>query len=139
MLPDASKLTPILEARRVAIVGATSDTTKLGSRPQEFMRRHGYGGTIVPINPRRSEINGLKAFLSLRAVGEPVDLAIVLTPPARPWTRWKTGSKTVPAPSPSSPQALPSRTRLGLLSSGACWHGHVKPVSRSSARTASAS
>ncbi|MBR0653176.1 acetate--CoA ligase family protein [Roseomonas terrae] len=73
-------MTPILDARRVAIIGATADTTKLGSRPQEFMIRHGYAGSIVPINPRRSEINGLRAFPSLRAVGEPVDLALVLTP-----------------------------------------------------------
>ena len=40
----------------------------------------GFGGGIYPINPKRETIQGQRAYKSLTDVGNPVDLAVVITP-----------------------------------------------------------
>lgn len=71
--------------RAVALVGASGDPKKLAARPQRVLRRHGYTGRIVPINPSRSEIAGDDAYPSLRAAPGPIDHAFVMVPaPAVP-------------------------------------------------------
>ncbi len=68
--------------RTVALVGASADASKLASRPQRVLRRHGFSGRIIPVNPGRSEIGGEKAYPDLRAVPEPIDHAFVMVPAA---------------------------------------------------------
>jgi len=64
----------------IALVGASADQGKLASRPQRVLRKHGYGGAIVPINPARSEILGERAYRTLSAVPGAVDHAFVMVP-----------------------------------------------------------
>ena len=66
--------------RSVALFGASGDATKNTSRPQRFLRKHGYAGRILPINRGRDEIFGEKAYADLRAVTEPVDHAFIMVP-----------------------------------------------------------
>ena len=61
-----------LNPRAVAILGASDNPIKAGGRPIDYMRRHGYAGRIFPINPNRSEVQGLPAYASLRALPEAV-------------------------------------------------------------------
>jgi predicted CoA-binding protein len=49
----------------VALIGASGDPAKNTARPQRYLRKHGYTGRIVPINPGRKEVLGEKAFASL--------------------------------------------------------------------------
>jgi len=42
------------------------------------MIRSGYAGTIVPINPNRSEVMGFPSYESIRASGVDVDLALIV-------------------------------------------------------------
>jgi acyl-CoA synthetase (NDP forming) len=74
----------LFSPRRVAIVGASSTPGKAGSL---FLRNlttveAGFSGEVVAIHPSAKEILGCPAYPSLGASPEPVDLAIVLTPPA---------------------------------------------------------
>jgi acetyltransferase len=39
-----------------------------------------FGGTIFPINPSRNNVLGIKCYPNIAAVGEQVDLAVVITP-----------------------------------------------------------
>ena len=48
----------LFEPRRIALIGASADTGKTTSRPQRFLRKHGYTGEILPINPSRAEVLG---------------------------------------------------------------------------------
>ncbi|NUA31261.1 acetate--CoA ligase family protein [Cupriavidus basilensis] len=64
----------------VALVGASSDITKNTARPMRFMRKHGYQGTIYPINATRTEVLGEKAYPSLDAVPGEVEHAFVMVP-----------------------------------------------------------
>ncbi len=66
--------------RTIALVGASADQAKLASRPQRVLRKHGYGGVIVPINPARSEILGERAYRSLTAAPGVVDHAFIMVP-----------------------------------------------------------
>ena len=54
--------------RSIALIGASGDAGKNTSRPQRFLRKHGYTGAVLPINPGRDEIFGEKAYPDLRAV-----------------------------------------------------------------------
>ena len=74
-----AKLSALLDARSIAIVGASADPLKLGSRPLTLLQQHGFAGPIYPVNPGRNEIAGVKAYPSLRAIGQPIDLALILT------------------------------------------------------------
>mgnify|MGYP002400984737 CR=1 FL=1 len=42
--------------RSIALIGASGDAGKNTSRPQRFLRKHGYTGAVFPINPGRDEI-----------------------------------------------------------------------------------
>ncbi|MGO9135049.1 MAG: acetate--CoA ligase family protein [Methylovirgula sp.] len=69
--------------RRVAIVGASASPGKAGAL---FLRNltavaAGFAGEVVAIHPSAAEILGCLAYPCLAAVPEPVDLAIIVTPP----------------------------------------------------------
>ena len=68
-----------MQARSVAIVGASSDPTKITGRPLAYMLARGYSGELFPVNPGRQEVQGLRSYPSLSAIGKPIDLAIVGT------------------------------------------------------------
>ena len=42
----------LLDARTVAVVGASPDDNKIGGKPMRFLREFGFGGRIYPVNPR---------------------------------------------------------------------------------------
>lgn len=70
----------LLNPRSIAIVGASDNPDKIGGRPIYYMRLHGYGGTIYPINPQRTEVQGEKAWPSLDALPEVPELVIIAVP-----------------------------------------------------------
>lgn len=70
----------LFRPRSIAIIGASNDTVKLSGRPQDFLQRHGYQGSIYPVNPARDLVQGRKAFPSIGAVPDQVDLAIIVVP-----------------------------------------------------------
>jgi acyl-CoA synthetase (NDP forming) len=70
--------------RRIAVVGASSTPGKAGAL---FMRNltsaeAAFKGEVVAIHPSANEILGRPAFPTLVAAPAPIDLAIVVTPPA---------------------------------------------------------
>ncbi len=73
-------LTPLLYPRSIAVIGASTQPDKVGGMPIRLLRELGYGGRIYPVNPAAAEVQGLRAYDSLSAVGEAVDLAIVAVP-----------------------------------------------------------
>ncbi|RKJ99155.1 acetate--CoA ligase family protein [Alicycliphilus denitrificans] len=70
----------LLHPASVALYGASDDVGKMGGRPVQFLKRTGFAGRIYPINPRRGEIQGLKAWPSLQSLPEVPDQVFVLTP-----------------------------------------------------------
>jgi acyl-CoA synthetase (NDP forming) len=68
----------LFEPRRIALIGASADVTKTTSRPQRFLRKHGFAGEILPVNPSRPEILGEKAYKDLDAISGDIDHAYIL-------------------------------------------------------------
>lgn len=71
-----------LQPRTVALVGASPDLKKVNSRPQRFLKRFGYSGRVLPINPSRTDVLGDRAYSDLRAAPGPIDHAFVMVPAA---------------------------------------------------------
>jgi acyl-CoA synthetase (NDP forming) len=79
IMPDArfASLTPLFAPRSVAVLGASSDPTRISGRPIAYMKAQGFQGGLYPINPNRTEIQGLKAYPSVVDLPETPDVAIV--------------------------------------------------------------
>jgi len=78
-MPD---LKPLLSPDSVAIVGASADTETLRGRLTHALIGHGYDGRILPVTRSQSEVLGLRAYPSVTALPEAVDLAVILVPAA---------------------------------------------------------
>jgi len=71
-------LKPMLEARSVAVVGASVKEGSLGRAMIEELQRGGYEGSLWPVNPGYDEVLGLACFPSVAETpGDGVDLAIL--------------------------------------------------------------
>ncbi len=73
-----SGLSRLLQPQSVAVVGASADPAKTSGRPVGYLRKHGFQGRIYPINPKASEIDGLRCYPDVRSLPEAPDVAIVL-------------------------------------------------------------
>ena len=78
-MPD---LKPLLSPDSIAIVGASADTETLRGRLTHALIGHGYDGRVFPVTRSQSEVLGLRAYPSVAALPEPVDLAVILVPAA---------------------------------------------------------
>ena len=67
----------LLNPRSVAVIGASDDALRIGGRPIAYMRSQGFSGRLMPVNPNRTQIQGLPAFASVAALPETPDVAIV--------------------------------------------------------------
>lgn len=73
-------LDPIFHPRSIAVVGATEKEGSVGRTILWNLLSSPFGGTVYPVNPVRPAILGVKAYPSVSAIGEPVDLAVIVTP-----------------------------------------------------------
>src|SRR5512147_2817520 len=70
----------IFAPKSVAVVGATETPSTVGRNIVWNLISSSFGGTIYPVNPKRPSILGIKAYPTLGAVPEIVDLIVVVTP-----------------------------------------------------------
>ena len=76
-MPDIGKM---LWPKSVAVVGASSDVQGLRGRILEIILSHPFAGKVYPVSRSATEVQGLKAYPSVEALPEPVDLAILIIP-----------------------------------------------------------
>jgi acyl-CoA synthetase (NDP forming) len=67
----------MLEARSVAVVGASVREGSVGNQSIVELVEGGFDGRIYPVNPKYDEVLGHRAFGSVTEIGEPVDLVIL--------------------------------------------------------------
>jgi predicted CoA-binding protein len=67
-------------ARNVAVVGASSDTSKPSYRVFNYLQEK-TSFTLFPINPKEETIAGVKAFSALQEVPAPIDICVVFRRP----------------------------------------------------------
>ena len=66
--------------KSAAVIGASSSAGKLGHMVLANLVNGDFPGPVYPVNPGEASILGLKAYSSLDAIPEPVELAIVAVP-----------------------------------------------------------
>src|SRR5215469_13047424 len=75
-----ASLAPIFHPRSVAVIGATEKPSSVGRTVVKNLLDRPFGATIFPVNPHRNNVLGIRCYPTLKAIGEPVDLAVVITP-----------------------------------------------------------
>ncbi|MFC2020001.1 acetate--CoA ligase family protein [Chloroflexota bacterium] len=75
-------LEPLFRPKSVAVIGASNDPGKISGLPLKNLLELGYKGKIFPVNPKREEVQGIKAFPSILDIPEEVDVAIIVIPAA---------------------------------------------------------
>ena len=79
-IATANSLVPLLRPRSVAVVGASRDPDSVGGMVFRYALAAGFTGTIYPVNRQAASVHGVKAYPSVEALPEPVDLAIIAVP-----------------------------------------------------------
>ena len=75
-----TSLKAIFHPRSVAIIGATEKPASVGRTLMRNLLEQPSGATIFPVNPSRNNVLGIRCYPNVAAIGEPVDLAVVITP-----------------------------------------------------------
>jgi acetyltransferase len=77
---DRGSLDVFFRPKSVAVVGATEHAGTVGRTLLWNMISSSFGGTVYPVNPKRSSVLGIKAYPRVSDVPEAVDLAVIATP-----------------------------------------------------------
>jgi acetyltransferase len=73
-------LDKIFNPKSVAVIGASDEEGSVGYALMKNFTESGFGGHVFPVNLKKTEVLGLKAYASIEQVPEPVDLAVIATP-----------------------------------------------------------
>ncbi len=73
-------LDKIFKPESVAVIGASPKEGTIGHALMRNLREGGYGGRIIPVNPKHSQIMGMETYESLSRADQRVDLAVIATP-----------------------------------------------------------
>jgi len=74
----ANDFGPLFEPHSIAVIGASDSPTKISYCCVESLVEGGFGGRIYPVNPRSSEILGLKGYSSVEDIPDEVDMAVIV-------------------------------------------------------------
>jgi len=77
---EVQELGRIFNPSSLAVIGASKDKRKSGRRFLKGLIDNGFRGKLYPVNPKESEIMGLRSYPSVLDVPGEVDLAIVTVP-----------------------------------------------------------
>ncbi len=70
----------LFSPRSVAIVGQSNDPGKTAGRPLKYLRQAGFAGAVFPVNARRENVLGERAWPSLSALPEVPEHVYIVAP-----------------------------------------------------------
>ena len=98
VLSRSQPLDAFFRPRSVAIIGATETPGSVGRTLLTNLLSNPFGGTVYPVNPKRPNVLGVRAYPSIAEVPDKVDLAVIVTPaPTVPGIIAQCAAKDVPA------------------------------------------
>ena len=77
---NGSKLDCLFSPRSVAVIGTSRSKGSIGREILHNLVYYGFQGPVYPVNPKADFIHSMKAYPSVTAIPEPVDLAIIVVP-----------------------------------------------------------
>jgi len=75
-----SPLFPIVNPRSIAFFGASNNSSAMGTTILNSLLVLGYEGTVYPVHPRETEVQGLRAYERVEDLPEIPDLAVLVLP-----------------------------------------------------------
>jgi acyl-CoA synthetase (NDP forming)/RimJ/RimL family protein N-acetyltransferase len=79
---EARSVHNLLHPRSVAVIGASTEPTKVGYAVLSNLLAADFAGTVFPVNAERSSVRGVRAYPTVLDIPDPIDLAIVAVPAA---------------------------------------------------------
>src|SRR5690349_3442323 len=79
---EARSVHNLLHPRSVAVIGASTDPTKIGHAVLKNLLAGNFNGTVFPVNAERRSVRGVRAYPTVLDIPDPVDLAVVAVPAA---------------------------------------------------------
>lgn len=73
-------LDSILRPRSIAVIGASRESGTIGHQIVSNLLQDGFTGPVYPVNPRAVSVRSIKAYPSVAAIPDPVDLAVIAVP-----------------------------------------------------------
>ena len=70
-------LNDLTSPKKVAIVGASNDPSRIGGRPISYMLNSGFAGDIYPVNPKYKIIQGIKSYFSIDQIPTQIDFVVI--------------------------------------------------------------
>jgi acyl-CoA synthetase (NDP forming)/ribosomal protein S18 acetylase RimI-like enzyme len=77
---EARSVHNLLHPRSVAVIGASTDPTKVGYVALTNLLAADFAGTVYPVNPEHRSVRGVRAYPSVLDIPDSVDLAVVAVP-----------------------------------------------------------
>jgi acyl-CoA synthetase (NDP forming)/GNAT superfamily N-acetyltransferase len=79
---EARSVTNVLHPTSVAVIGASTDPSKVGHAVLANLLRSNFSGPVYPVNAEARSVRGVRAYPSVTDIPDPVDLAVVAIPAA---------------------------------------------------------
>jgi acetyltransferase len=73
-------LEKIFKPASIALIGASEKKGTIGWDIMRNLLGAGFEGMLIPVNPKYDRVQGIKAYPSLSKAGQPVDMAVIVTP-----------------------------------------------------------
>ncbi|MHA2346383.1 MAG: acetate--CoA ligase family protein [Candidatus Hodarchaeales archaeon] len=70
----------LFEPKSIAVIGASSNSKKIGFKVVDNIKHSGYQGSVLPINPKGGEILGYKVYRAIEDLDEDIDIATICVP-----------------------------------------------------------
>jgi acetyltransferase len=70
----------IFNPKSIAVIGASNEEGSVRYALMKNFTESGFAGHVFPVNLKKTEVLGVKAYLSVEQIPEPVDLAVIATP-----------------------------------------------------------
>ncbi|MBZ5645664.1 MAG: bifunctional acetate--CoA ligase family protein/GNAT family N-acetyltransferase [Acidobacteriia bacterium] len=77
---EGHPLDPVFRPRNVAVIGASERPGSVGRAVLWNLMSTPFGGAVLPINPNRASVLGIRAYRDVRSLPEKPDLVVVSTP-----------------------------------------------------------
>ena len=75
-------LQSLFNPQSIAVIGASARPQRIGNVLMRNLLAGGFGGVIMPVNPKREAVAGVLTYPSVAALPQTPDLAIICTPAA---------------------------------------------------------
>ena len=75
-------LNKVFYPKSIAIVGASTKPGSVGNDIVRNLAQQGFAGKVFPVNPKATELYGLACYPNLSAIGQPIDLMVIVVPAA---------------------------------------------------------